>query len=726
LFRKRFVLAGIFFLLSISLNWTLFLFTPVYVIYYLRYRNYRISSIFPLVSFALIPLIVLLGYLILYITKHNYFTNFPKYELYNLPWIIYRPLHTFLTDSSVGSQLDTVAMIITSIIGFIVFCYSVVYCTNSFFTLRFKLKISGRLFIYTSLIILFTASMIFINVSFPFTLLFMSVYLFLITRLYKSRFITTERITTSMLSLYFLFIIFIPGISPGNFIWLILLALISHILNPGNNSKYQLILINLLVFIGLFIFYGTTSNEPVRGVYFFVFKSIFSAGFVVYSLWYINSMYKINYSLNNIKTKVREYFLKRNKVFMIGLLVLLNLSLIPSFGSPDHTAWTEYTVAAIRFGPFKGQTLIEQHYPPLSTFIMWLPSWVGEHLGFSSSDYTIPIKISIFIFYSLTVICFFVFTKSKKIGSLSGLDKILIILSTFSLILHTQALSEIDIYVMPFVILSIFLLFKNKLLWSGIFLGLAISIKWQPLILLLLFILKLVDIKISRQNIRNLTVFLVGFVIVPLISWGLVFRHPLGGKAFDTAISFVKGGMPMFSGQALNINWVITYILHAFFPQPNSGIETLADLQYLNRQIPTSIVPQFLQGQLFKVALVFILIKFWLSKKKELVAFLGSAVMIYFSHHQLNHSAYEKHLFYVVAFMLLLFLNKPTDFNRKLLILVDVITFVNMILFYGITGPRDFNRLFYGFDLSIIFSLLYFIIFLWFFWGYAKKRYFHI
>lgn len=718
LYRKQFILAGIFFLLSVSFNWTLLIFLPVFFIFFIRSNKFRNLPLLAIVAFFVIPLSVLLGYLGLYIAKPVFYSNFPKFDLYNLHWIIYGPLRTILT----GSPVRSVVFVAASAFSFIIFGCSVVYCLKNFFMKHLNLSIPKRLVLYLTLVVLFAVGLNFFKVSVFCVLLFFPIYTLLVLRLSKTRFMTTEVVITSMLSLYFLFIVFIPALSPGNFIWLILLGLISYILHPESYTKYQLILLNLLTFIGLFIFYGTASNEPVRGDYFSFFKSIFSAGFIAYSLWYVSTIYNLKLTLENSKKKLKEFLLKRNKVFIVVLLTLLNLSLIPSSGSPDHTQWNEYANMAVKYGPFKGQTMIEQHYPPLSTFIMGSFSSLGQLFTGPTMDHSIPIKISIFIFYCLTVYCLFVFTGNKKIGSLTGLDKILIILSTFSLILHTQALSEIDIYVIPFVILSIYLLFKKKILLSGLFLGLAVSIKWQPLILLPLFVAKLVDIKISKQNIRDLAVYLVGFAIIPLISWSLVFRYPLGMKAFDTAIAFIKNGMPLLSGQALNINWIITYLMH-IFAKPGSGMETLGELGNLNRQIPTSAVPWILRGQLFKIAFVFIMLKYWLSKKKELITFLGSAVMIYFAHHQLNHSAYEKHLFYVVVFMLILFLNKPTALNRKLLILIDIITFVNMILFFSITGPRDFQALFYGFDLTVVFSLLYFIIFLWFFWGYARKNF---
>ena len=99
---------------------------------------------------------------------------------------------------------------------------------------------------------------------------------------------------------------------------------------------------------------------------------------------------------------------------------------------------------------------------------------------------------------------------------------------------------------------------------------------------------------------------------------------------------------------------------------------------------------------------------------------MSATIMIFFSHFILNKSAYEKHLFYTVVLMLFLFLVRPTRGNRALLILFDIMAVMNLIFFYGFTGPNALNRLFFGFDITVAFAAYYTIIYLWVLWRYLR------
>ena len=175
----------------------------------------------------------------------------------------------------------------------------------------------------------------------------------------------------------------------------------------------------------------------------------------------------------------------------------------------------------------------------------------------------------------------------------------------------------------------------------------------------------------------------------------------------------------MLSGQALNLNWIVTYALHIFQLE---GPESLAGLSGLNRQVGTLLAPKIFQGYLFITAAIIILAFYWLKQKKTIANFIGSAIMIFFSHQILNKSAYEKHIFYVVILMLFLYLIRPSKINKALLIIFDVMAIMNLIFFYGFTGPKIVNRMILGFDITILFSLLYLFIYLYIFVRYLNRK----
>ena len=177
-------------------------------------------------------------------------------------------------------------------------------------------------------------------------------------------------------------------------------------------------------------------------------------------------------------------------------------------------------------------------------------------------------------------------------------------------------------------------------------------------------------------------------------------------------------GFSMLSGQAMNLNWVVTYIMHIVDPVGHYSLEYL---EGLNRPIPRSYGPFFSHGLLFYLVGLIIAVKYWLLQKKDLINFLAASVIIFLSHHIVNVAAYEKHLFYPVIFMLFLYLIRPQKSNFYLLILLDLMAAINLIFFYGFTGHKDINRLFFGFDITVLFAVIYCIIYLWILIGYLRQ-----
>ncbi|KKR88165.1 MAG: hypothetical protein UU32_C0001G0001, partial [Candidatus Woesebacteria bacterium GW2011_GWB1_41_10] len=380
------------------------------------------------------------------------------------------------------------------------------------------------------------------------------------------------------------------------------------------------------------------------------------------------------------------------KIFVVILLVLLNFSLIPAGGTGSDTfSWNQIAIESVRYvNPFRAHAVkeIDHLYPPLSTVIIGTFANLWKNAIGPALNYRIATKLSIITFYALSIWAFMKF-KIGNTSPLEGLNKLLIILTTFALIIQTQGFADINIYVVPTLVLAILALFKKRYLLSGLLLGITVSIKWQPIILLPLFGAAIFDRitifdgkKKFPQIFRNVMSFIVGFIVCPIVVWSMVYLQPGGSYMMGRSFNFILHGAAGLSGQALNLNWIATYILHIVQPA------------------------KFL-------SLVIILLRYWLFIKKNINNFLKGAFMIFLSHHILNKSAYDKHLFYSVVFMLLIYLIRPTEGNKKMLILVNTMTVMNLVLFFGITGPTEMNRLFFGIDITVIFAILYVIIYFW-------------
>lgn len=527
-------------------------------------------------------------------------------------------------------------------------------------------------------------------------LAFVLISIFYVQKLTLEKKLDSTNLINSSFLLFLVVTAFLPNLPPGNLIWLPVLGLISYMALPSKKNRLQLFAINLLVFINFFIFFGTAGIPPIAGNFFEISKFILGFFYLIFVL-------KSTQKMKNFT------WLKK---FLIAYLIVINFSLLTSQGSPDMVSWGQYAKAAIDFpNPFMAQTVIDQRYPPISTVIIGVFANLWNRLvglppapaGYDNvpHEYAFTTKISVLVFYFISAWLMFKFRKPS-------LNKLLTVLSTFSLIVQTQGFADVNIHAIPFLIIAITLLFKNKPLPSGLFAGIAISIKWQPIILIPVFLLTIPIKKVAK--------FILGLVIVPIVSWYLVFIQPGGAEAFERSFSYLRQGAPMLSGQALNLNWVVTYALHVIRPLENYSLE---HLEGLNRQIPTVNAPFIFQGSLFLIATGLIFLHYWTRQKKSLGNFLAASLMIFFSHQILNKSAYEKHLFYSVIFMLLLFLVRPIRINKLLLILFDVMTLLNLGFFYGFTGPKDINRLFLGFDMTVAFSIFYTIIYFW-----LLKKYF--
>lgn len=546
-----------------------------------------------------------------------------------------------------------------------------------------------------------------------------SAFIFVFLRFYRIKLAIKKLPFISFLTLnlatsifYILFSFSFISLTNGFLIIPVLLTLLLHLEINSKSSLLALFSINIIVFANIFLRVGTAGIVPIQGEY-FTFAIIFVA---ILTVFYYTKL------LTNLLSKSQLISSKKIERFLIIFMLVFNLAILTANGSSDRVAWSDYAHAvAIHPDPFYAHSLssIDQRYPPLSTVIMsaFANGWktvigirdYGPNFV-RSPDYAQSVKLSVFVFYLITI--FILYKLSKKNGSL------FVILTTFSLSIQTQGLGDVNIYLIPTLIGSIFFLTRKKIFLSGLLMGITLSIKWQPVILLPLFAAFILDKKELINSIPKAVKFALGFAIAPTLSWALVLIQPEGKDAFSHATEYLIQGAPMLSGQALNLNWIVTYFLHAF--ASTDKIESIWHLEGLNRQIYSSFAPTIFQGYLFLIAALIIVVHFFFRQKKNIYNLITGCFMIFFSHQILNKSAYEKHLFYSVFFILVYYLLRPTKQNRILLILFDLMTVMNLIFFYGFTGPKDVNRMFLGIDLTVIFSIYYVAIYFFIFYRYLK------
>ena len=164
------------------------------------------------------------------------------------------------------------------------------------------------------------------------------------------------------------------------------------------------------------------------------------------------------------------------------------------------------------------------------------------------------------------------------------------------------------------------------------------------------------------------------------------------------------------SGNALNLNWIITHFLHVFNPDRYGAlIDGQAELIKTASPSLTS-VSSLLFGLVFLVTLI----KFFRSEKtfENLVRF---SLLGYWAYFMFNPGVHENHLFIVLLLAVILYwLNKE---HMILMICIILMANFNLYLFYGSNGlGPGFSRVIGGIDLALvgaIFNLLFFCLVWW-------------
>ncbi|OGM75826.1 hypothetical protein A2382_00695 [Candidatus Woesebacteria bacterium RIFOXYB1_FULL_38_16] len=543
-------------------------------------------------------------------------------------------------------------------------------------------------------------------------LLFICIFIYLFTWMLKKT--QNKSLGVMLVSTTICGVIFYPLFNESILLILMLAFSYFYLEQKSVLSFYVLMVANVLVFFQFFVFYGTLGLPPVRGLY-FEFVRVGYGMFLIGFLILVTKLF--------IRGISEDKLLRTLKKFLVVFLVFVNISFITATGSSDTVSWAQYSNAIVKSGgnPFLAQTYEDQRYPPLSTLIMVPLTMlrkivIGVHPTYATSN-----KLTVFIFYSLMIVTLVGIVNKGLTKKRISIDSWLMPLTVVSLIVQTQGFADFNVFTIPTFLLSVYFLFRTKRIFMvGLLFGITLSIKWQPVILLPLFCASFLNFETNiLVGFRKLIQFVVGMFVPIIFFWLMVIINPGGWEAFMRAWVFLINGAPMLSGQALNLNWFVTYLIHYF--QPGLDV-SLTHLEGLNRQIPTSLAPMIFQGFFFVYFGGIVVWKYWMDKEKTFEKFVQSSMMVYFTHHILNKSAYEKHLFYVLVFALLYYLIRPNQIKRWLLVLIDLMTLMNLIFFFGFTGDKWVPRMFYGFDLTVLFSVYYVVIYFIILWSYLKKE----
>lgn len=685
--QKRASLSGIFYVTSLLFSWVPLILSPLFLIYINNNKEIK-KSLGNWIYFLVIPTTFTILLSIPFIAEYLNRKPFPEIttNIFGLPWLMTR-LVTILSKMTIfydplifSINLPNVAI---SIFGFSAFFFIIYKVTHALWE-KLALPIS-TIGLLSLLYVLFPQPNLL-------AVLFGTIFLFLYSRViflfWQNKKIDFDSLLTISSVVLFLFSFFFPYTSDGNLIFLICILILTK-------QKSLVLITNLLVFLNIFYLHGTNGYVPFKSAYASVFNVIIFGYFSILTVYITNLVYKSAKWLNAL---------------VIGAFIITSLYFFGAPGTSDTVSWSIIFRDTIGRGLFEAHAFTDNIYPPLSTFIMSFFAH-GWNLFFKPDrDYIWATKFSILFFYLAALLIFIVFHKLVTKGEkLSIVSVVLIFLTTISLAMNSLSLTYVDFYIVPFVALSYSAIYLKKFFLAGLMLSIAALTKWQPAVLLPPLLVMVYNTK------KGLFKFLAGFFPLYILVWSTLAATPGGLAKIIFSVKFFLHP-PNLSGNAQNAAWILTYFLHIFDSATYGPLRPGG----LNWLIRAGSYPSY-TVYLFYAAIIAILVRFWLIKNKTLPHLLTTSMMFFFSHYILNRGVHEGHLFYTVILALLLYLSNPTSNHRRLLIVLDIMNFLNLVIFYGFIGNRTINPLFMGIDLTVLFATYNVLTYLYILRNYLKS-----
>jgi hypothetical protein len=207
-------------------------------------------------------------------------------------------------------------------------------------------------------------------------------------------------------------------------------------------------------------------------------------------------------------------------------------------GTPDDSDFLHWASELNGSGPFHGYAQIAD-YPPLGPFILWGATRAGGDCGLLPFT---CIKLAIDFFQLAAALIIRQQTRSWAAATL-----MFFLISPFGALL-----GYIDAFYLPFVLVGIFALRSEKFALANLMFAISTLIKWQPAVLFPIVLIY------GFGRCRKLN-----FIsLVPAAVFTALVITAFGPDAVQTAFSGATDD-PLFSGQAFNLDWIITYGLEA-------------------------------------------------------------------------------------------------------------------------------------------------------------------
>ena len=379
------------------------------------------------------------------------------------------------------------------------------------------------------------------------------------------------------------------------------------------------------------------------------------------------------------------------KGLLAAAAFLAPLAFLTTPGTFDIAIWKHMAGSVTQYGWVEGYREGYVNYPPFGVLMMIGAFGSAAPLGISEA---LAFKISLFAALSITSFTYWAITRNMRRTALLH----------WGLTLNSVALGYIDVYFAPTLLLAYAALKQRRLGWATVFMTLTCLIKWQSLLLapfVLIHVLEARQLRgLSRLDFKRLLLQgALPFILLVAVAWGMA----RGSLWYSLTLSLKHR---MLSGNALNFNWIYTYLLHVFAPDRFGPLIDGAPAVIKTRDPHILLFPKtcFYGCYLFALGVFF-------TQKKTFANLLTYSIAGYMVYFTFNSGVHENHLF-PAALVAMLFLPGDTTGRWRAWLLMAALN-VNMLVFYGIRGDAPPFGPIAGVDLTVLLAVACLALFGW-------------
>lgn len=394
-----------------------------------------------------------------------------------------------------------------------------------------------------------------------------------------------------------------------------------------------------------------------------------------------------------------------------GWLLLLGALLAPVFlaapGTVDLPIWLEWMGALRVHGLIAGYAAVAPEYPPLGFALLHATDQLAQ--ATQASPFLV-LKLTLLLMLYLTAGLVLAWTHQPRWAALV----------LFALLLDATAHGYLDIFGAPWLFAALWALGARRPLSAAALFSVSVLMKWQPLIALPFLLPCALGAGRSLSSLPQRLMALTLAALAPLLGCLAVFGlEPL--TAFTRTLHH-----PQLSGNALNFNWLLTWMLHLLAPQHFGRLAQGRVFIIETHDAALLLAPRLL----FALSYLAVLAYTWRLAAGQpgqrrwtlpLERALPIAALGYLSYFTFNPGVHENHLYVGMLLALACAWLAPAEWPM----LAPWVVFenVNLVLFYGLDGTGlHFGRVAAGLDLSVLLAAFELALFGWSCWRLTHRR----